>query len=78
MTTERELHVGLMISPQKCLLWLGLRGAQPAPPLARVPEWWRGGDAFEKKSSADWTESMQTLTITHVCGEGYEEGEERK
>lgn len=29
VTTERELHVGLMISPQKCLLWLGLRGAPP-------------------------------------------------
>lgn len=27
VTTERELHVGLMISPQKCLLWLGLHGA---------------------------------------------------
>lgn len=23
VTTERALHVGLMISPQKCLLWLG-------------------------------------------------------
>lgn len=31
VTTERELHVGLMISPQKCLLWLGLRGAQSPP-----------------------------------------------
>lgn len=79
VTTERELHVGLMISPQKCLLWLGLRGAQPAPPLLGcLNGGGGGGDAFEKKSSADWTESMQTLTITHVCGEGYEEGEERK
>lgn len=76
VTTERELHVGLMISPQKCLLWLGLHAA---PPPARVPEWWRGsGGAFEKKSSADWTESMQTLTITYLCGEGYEEGEDRQ
>lgn len=31
VTTERELHVGLMISPQKCLLWLGLHGAQSPP-----------------------------------------------
>ena len=31
VTTERELHVGLMISPQKCLLWLGLHGAQTPP-----------------------------------------------
>lgn len=88
VTTERELHVGLMISPQKCLLWLGLRGAQSPP--ARVPEWWRGGSrrrecgggAFEKKSSADWTESMQKLTITHLCvcvgGGGYGEGEDKQ
>lgn len=49
VTTERELHVGLMISPQKCLLWLGLHGVPPA----RVSEWWRGrGGAFENKSLA--------------------------
>lgn len=81
VTTEREPHVGLMISPQKCLLWPGLCGAQSPP--ARVPECWReGGGAFEKKSSADWSESMQTLTITHLhlCGGwgGVEEGEYRQ
>lgn len=37
-----------------------------------------GGGAFGKKSPADWTESMQTLTITHLCGEGYEEEEDRQ
>lgn len=31
VTTERELHVGLMISPQKCLLWLGLHAARSPP-----------------------------------------------
>lgn len=67
VTTEREPHVGLMISPQKCVLWLGLRGAQSPPPTpTRVHEWCRGRGAFEKKSSADWSESMQTLTITHL------------
>lgn len=36
VTTERGLHVGLMISPQKCLLWLGLHGAQ-------LPPFWLNG-----------------------------------
>lgn len=39
VTTERELHVGLMISPQKCLLWLGLHGAQSPP-----HHWLNGGE----------------------------------
>lgn len=32
VTTERALHVGLMISPQKCLLWLGLHETEDPPP----------------------------------------------
>lgn len=71
MTTERELHVGLMISPQKCLLWLGLCGAHP-PSHPGCLNGGEGGVAFIKKGSADWTESMQTLSITQ---EGYEERE---
>lgn len=38
VTTEREPHVGLMISPQKCLLWLGLRGAK-SPPTGWMRSW---------------------------------------
>lgn len=43
VTTERELHVGLMISPQKCLLWLGLHGAQSPPTGWMVGRRWGGG-----------------------------------
>lgn len=50
VTTEREPHVGLMISPQKCLLWPGLCGAQSPP--AWVPECWReeGGGHLKRRA----------------------------
>ena len=70
VTTERELHVGLMISPQKCLLWLGLHGAQSPPTGWMVGRRWVGGGAVVgwKESSADRPESIQTLTTTHLLG----------
>lgn len=55
VTTERELHVGLMISPQKCLLWLGLRGAQPAPPLLGCLNGGGGGGVMRLKKRARLT-----------------------
>lgn len=78
VTTERELHVGLMISPQKCLLWLGLHGALSAPPAP--PQWLNGGEGggVWKESSADWPESIQTLTTTHLFGGDYEEEADRQ
>ena len=67
VTTERELHVGLMISPQKCLLWLGLHGAQ-SPPTGWMVGRRRWGWGGWKESSADRPESIQTLTTTHLLG----------
>lgn len=72
VTTERELHVGLMISPQKCLLWLGLHGTQ-SPPTG-----WMVGRGAWKESSADRPESIQTLTTTHLLGRITREEEDRQ
>lgn len=47
---------------------------------APLPRCLNGGGwgGLEKKSADDWTESMQTLTITHLGGEVFEEGEDRQ
>lgn len=54
VTTEREPHVGLMISPQKCVLWLGLRGAQspppPPPPLPGCMNGAEGGGHLKRRA----------------------------
>lgn len=62
VTTERELHVGLMISPQKCLLWLGLHGVPPA----RVSEWWRGRGGH-LKTRAWLLEGEDRQKVTSDC-----------
>lgn len=71
VTTERELHVGLMISPQKCLLWLGLHGTQTPPPPA---EWWgRGGcGGFEKRARLTGLSQYKRLPL-HIYLEGLRE-----
>ncbi len=74
VTTERELHVGLMISPQKCLLWLGLHGA-PSPPEthSHTHTCWmcvcKGGWGVEKRARLTSLSQYKRLPL-HIYLEG--------
>lgn len=61
VTTERAPHVGLMISPQKCLLWLGPQEGGRWGVMGGVE-----GERRRKRRREGLEESVQVLTLIHI------------